>query len=860
MNDSLAPYRRKRNFDLTPEPEGAVQSSTGALQYVIQKHWASRLHYDLRLEIDGAMKSWAVPKGPSFDPADKRMAVQVEDHPLDYNTFEGHIPAQQYGAGKVIVWDRGYWVPIGDAAQGYRQGKLKFELHGHKLVGRWTLVRMQHTASNKQPAWLLIKEHDRHERPADQYDVVVEMPDSVSALPPVEPPSPPSARSARVARIGGAPAGVKASLPEALAPQLATLAQAPPTDAAQWLWELKFDGYRVLARVHDGAVQLFTRNGHDWTHRMPQIAHAVAQLPLKSGWLDGEVVALGANGQPDFQALQNALDGGHATPLVYYVFDVPYHEGRDVRTAPLLDRRALLRALLVGASDEHLRLSEAFEVNPRDLVASACRMGLEGVVGKRKTATYASGRNTEWIKLKCSQRQEFVIGGFTDPQGRRTGLGALMLGVHNGDGVLRYVGNVGTGFNEQTLQDLHAQLVAREVPDSPFAPMASLAGKAHWVTPDLVAEVSFAEWTQQGRIRHPVFRGLRVDKPAKAVVRELPSELRGAQSGDAMAGSAVRNASRGRSTLKTSTASATVESDTLLGGLQVSHPDRVVDASTGLTKMDLVRHYARVAPLMMEHMAHRPVALVRAPDGVQGELFFQKHLAHTDMEGVHLLDPSLDPGHAPLLAVVQPQGLRAAAQMNVVEFHTWNARKDRIDRPDRMTFDLDPGEGVAWTTVQEAAQLLQVLLHELALPAFLKTSGGKGLHVVVPIKRLHTWEAVKGFSQVLVQHLAETIPDRFVAKSGPRNRVGKIFVDYLRNGRGATTVCAWSARVRPGMGVSVPVDWSELGLLTGGAHWTVVTVQDPLQTGNAAWDGYASAAVTLTPAMQHMGFGVEPSG
>ncbi len=877
MTDALALYKQKRNFAVTPEPAAGGTPAAGALQYVVQKHWARQLHYDLRLELKGTMKSWAVPKGPSLDPADKRMAVQVEDHPLSYNRFEGQIPPGQYGAGKVIIWDRGYWVPEGDAAKAYRQGKLKFELHGHKLKGRWTLVRMHGHADERQPPWLLIKEHDAFEQPASAFSVVDAMPDSVSALPPAPAPNsrraPARSKGSSVVRASAAATAQhlaqapKARLPETLAPQLATLVDGPPADAADWLWELKFDGYRLLARKDRSRVRLLTRNGHDWTARMPQLAQALQQLPLQSGWIDGELLMLGANGVPDFQALQNAFDerkGGHGTQdLVYAVFDLPYADGRDLRAVPLVARRERLRTVIEAAPTDRLRFSEAFDAAPADLVASACKLGFEGVIGKRRSAAYVSQRNADWIKLKCRQRQEFVIGGFTDPQGSRAGLGSLLLGVHAPDGRLHYAGKVGTGFNAASLATLRRQLDGLRRRQSPFAEPEALvqaaaqtsaakttsaAPRVHWVQPKLLAEVSFAAWTQQARIRHAVFHGLRADKPAQAITREQAQPLAAAGQ---VAGTGARPASGRHASGRQPAAPAAAP--------RVSNPQRVIDAATGITKIELVQCYARLAPLMLAHLQDRPVALVRAPEGVKGEQFFQKHLAQSPMPGLQPLDPALDPDHAPLLVVTGREGLLAAAQMNVIEFHTWNARKDRIERPDRISFDLDPGSGVPWAQVQEAAQLLRVLLKELGLPAFLKTSGGKGLHVLVPIKRLHGWDTVKGFAQAVVQHLARTLPQRFVAKSGPRNRVGKIFVDYLRNGRGATTVCAWSARARPGLGVSVPVSWAELGTLTGGAHWTVRSVEERLHLGNTPWKAYDTAAVSIRAAMKRLGPAEKPA-
>ncbi|WCM90475.1 DNA ligase D [Acidovorax sp. NCPPB 3576] len=834
---ALTLYEQKRDFSITPEPRGGSEARADALRFVIQKHWATRLHYDLRLEMEGTMKSWAVPKGPSFDPADKRMAVQVEDHPIAYNQFEGQIPARQYGAGKVIIWDKGYWVPLEDPVKGYQAGKLKFEIHGHKLQGRWTLVRMHRRGQKeeRQPPWLLIKEHDGLERPAAEFNVVEEMPDSVSSLP--DPPGvpgqaplseKPAPRKARAPKAPQRAKPVKSELPAKLSPQLATLVQGPPPDLADWLFELKFDGYRLLARIDQGQVQLFTRNGNDWVHKMPQLAEALKKLPIDSGWIDGEIVAMDRRGMPDFQALQNAFETGAAAGLVFYAFDLPFLNGADLRALPVTDRREALRAIVPDGEGQRVRFSEAFDAAPGQLIASACRLGFEGVIGKRKSAPYVSHRTADWIKLKCGQRQEFVIGGYTEPRGTRTGIGALLLGVQDDDGSMRYVGNVGTGFNERSLAQLRERLGALTISKSPFANAARGAAKVHWVRPLLLAEVAFASWTHSERIRHAVFRGLRDDKPAKDIVHEHPLPAK------ARAKAATR--------AKPSTARA----DTL----RVTHADRVIDPESGTTKIDLVRYYALVAPLMMEHLHQRPVSLVRAPAGVGGELFFQRHQEQGNLQGVQPLKASLYPDHPPLLEVVAPEGLLAAAQMNTVEFHTWNARKDRIDRPDRMTFDLDPGEGLDWERMQEAATLMRVMLTELGLPSFLKTSGGKGLHVVVPIQRRHDWNTVKGFSQAIVQHMARTIPALFVAKSGPRNRVGKVFVDYLRNGLSATTVSAWSARSRPGLGISVPLAWKELEALASSAQWTVRNVDERLRIGNTPWENYSGAAVSIAGAMR----------
>ncbi|MGK2897804.1 MAG: DNA ligase D [Burkholderiaceae bacterium] len=822
---SLRAYQAKRDFAVTPEPREGGESGAAERMFVVQKHWASSLHYDFRLELDGTLKSWAVPKGPSLDPAVKRMAVQVEDHPIAYAGFEGTVPAKQYGAGKVIVWDSGTWSPLGEAQQGYRDGNLKFALLGHKLRGKWALIRMK-GKGEKQTPWLLIKEKDAFARPAAEFSVVDELPDSVkaratpaAARPPSGPVLPPEAVAAR--------------LPEKLSPQLASLATGDSPDPADWLYEIKFDGYRILTRIDAAGVRLFTRNGHDWTAKLQSLHAELERISLPSGWYDGEIVVPGDNGIPDFGALQRAFEAGHTNDVVLYLFDLPYFDGHDLRGATLEARRAVLQRAMSASRCERLRFSEAFDASGASVMASACRLGLEGIVAKRRSAPYRSSRSADWIKLKCGQRQEFVVGGYTDPGGARAGFGALLLGVHDARGTLHYAGSVGSGFNGQALKEIGKALGARARSSSPFAAGTAVAGRPHWVEPTLVAEVSFGEWTRAGRIRHGVFRGLRADKRADTIVREVP----------------VRSIAT-----KASTSSVRHPSSASAGRLQVTNPQRVIDASTGTTKVDLVRYYGLVGDLMMSHLKRRPVSLLRAPTGIDGPLFFQKHAEIEKLPGIRLLDPALDPGHAPMMEVAGKAGLRSAAQWNAVEFHTLNTGTASFEHPDRMVFDLDPGAGVPWGQVQEAAQLAHAFLAQLGLASFLKTSGGKGLHVVVPVRRLHDWDTVKGFSRAIVQHMARTIPQRFVAKSGPKNRVGKIFIDYLRNGLGASTVCAWSARARPGLGISVPVAWSELPTLRGGDHWTVKSAHGRLDVGNAPWAGYSKAARGLTAAMSALGY------
>ncbi|HXE48631.1 MAG TPA: DNA ligase D [Ramlibacter sp.] len=850
-HNGLRTYREKRNFDITPEPAAGGVANEQERAFVIQKHWATRLHYDLRLELEGNMKSWAVPKGPSFDPADKRMAVHVEDHPISYNSFEGVIPPKQYGAGKVIIWDKGVWIPQEDPHKGYREGKLKFELRGHKLHGHWTLVRMKGRGDEKEEPWLLIKEKDSYARPASEFSVVDEMPDSVNQLadrPPRPAAAAPGADKTAAAAASPPQGARKAALPAALQPELATLVDSPPEDAENWIYEIKFDGYRMLTRVENGELRLLTRNGNDWTAKLAQLARALKSMELPDGWYDGEIIMPGDRVPADFQALQGAFDSERTGDIVYYLFDLPYCAGHDLRDVPLLERRAVLERIVQRKPHPKVRFSAVFDARGEDVLASACGLGLEGVIAKRKNSAYVLRRSSDWVKLKCGRRQEFVIGGYTDPQGARTGIGSLLLGVHDKDGTLRYAGNVGTGFNEQVLRDLRRTLDSLRAERSPFAAEAPIPKKAHWVKPELVCEVAFGEWTRDGRIRHSVFHGLRADKPAVAVTHEEP---RHGAPVDKLAKSARTSARAGGKARKEQPQAPLV---TLPPTPRVSHPDRVIDPATGTTKIELVRYYALVAPLMMEHLKGRPVALVRAPTGIGGELFFQKHAQRYRMPGIEQLDPAFFPGHPPMLEVATAEGLLSAAQMNVIEFHTWNGVKTAIGKPDRMTFDLDPGEGVQWRQMQEAAQLVHGFLTELGLAGFLKTSGSKGLHVVVPIRRQFDWDTVKDFSQAIVQHLARTIPQRFVAKSGAPNRVGKIFIDYLRNGYGATTASAWSARARPGLGISVPARWDELERLKGGDHWSVGTVHTRLDEGNSPWNDYEASRKPLTSAMKALGF------
>ncbi|WP_454834837.1 DNA ligase D [Pseudomonas lini] len=846
MNKNLDDYNRMRDFSATSEPaavkrSGKKTAKDHALQFCIQKHDASHLHYDFRLELDGALKSWAVPKGPSLDPKVKRLAIHVEDHPLDYATFEGTIPEGHYGAGDVIVWDRGVWIPQDDPAKAYTKGRLKFELKGEKLGGLWNLVRTH--MPGKQEQWFLIKHQDSAARPDSEYDVVAAEPDSVLSdrtilekkhgakeTKPIKK-APAKARKEKSAQLTGAR---KAKLPELLKPDLATLVESAPS--GEWSYEIKFDGYRIMARIDHDEVKLFTRNGHDWTHKLPGQAEALAALGLKSAWLDGEMVVANEQGVPDFQALQNAFDSGSSASIVYYLFDLPYLNGVDLRGVPVEERRAALATVLKPNENSLLRFSDAFDESPEALLNSACEMQMEGLIGKRLGSPYVSRRTSDWIKLKCKHRQEFVVVGFTDPKGARSAFGALLLGLHDRDsGELRYAGKVGTGFNEATLKRIYEQLKPLQMkkPSVVNPPSGFEAKGVHWLKPTLLAEVAFAEMTKDGSVRQAVFHGLRDDKPAEEITEELPNT--------------VKTSATKKKTAQAAPAPSQI--GLASGKVRITHPDRVIDASSGTTKMQLAEYYASVAEWILPQLKDRPVALVRAPDGIAGELFFQKNAERLAIPGIVTLDKALT--GQPVMIINNAKALIGAVQMSTVELHTWNATSVDLDKPDRFVLDLDPDPALPWKSMIEATQLTLTVLDELGLKAFLKTSGGKGIHLVVPLTRKHGWDEVKDFSHAIVSHMAKLLPDRFSAVSGPKNRIGRIFIDYLRNGLGATTICAYAVRTREGLPVSVPIFREEVAELKGGNQWNVHNVHERLaEIGDEPWAELKKTRQTITAEMR----------
>ncbi len=785
---TLRSYRQKRNFHHTPEPEPGRSKGDPGRTYVIQKHDASRLHYDLRLELDGVLKSWAVPKGPSLDPSRKRLAVQVEDHPVDYAGFEGTIPEEEYGGGTVMVWDRGTWEPEGDPDQGLNRGHLTFRLQGEKLQGGWNLVRMDRASDPEKKNWLLIKKRDaeaRSDPPKDASDLddrsvltgrTLEEIASGEDLPKSNPGDLFAVQGAR-----------KAPMPDPPSPQLAVPAKQPPRGDA-WLHEIKYDGYRILCVKDRGEVRLITRNRKDWSDRFPHVSRAAAALPPDSFILDGEVVVLRADGTPDFQALQNILKGRTSERAGYYVFDLLHGEGRDLTPVPLEERKRILQRLLKGVSPP-LVFSDAIRGNGHRVYEQACRMGFEGIVSKRADSPYEPRRTRTWVKVKCVKRQEFVIGGFSEPSGARSGFGALLLGYHDDESRLVYAGRVGTGFTEKTLQGLYKKLTSLERKTSPFhnPPTGREAGSVHWVRPTLTAEVEFSGWTDDRILRQASFKGLRPDKPAEEVTLEIPQPVQAPASG--------RNPGHRRNRV---------------AGVALTNPDRILYPKQGLTKLDLARYYEHVADRILPHLEDRPLTLVRCPEGHEDDCFYQKHLDE-QIPGTLMEVPIREKEEERVYAAVRDlPGIISLVQLGVLEIHPWGARRDKLERPDRMIFDLDPGPGIRPKHLVEALNLLHTLLDDLDLQSFLKTTGGKGFHVVVPLERRATWDEVKTFAGKAADRMVRTNPDLLVSKMSKAERRGRIFVDYLRNARGATAVAPYSTRARPGAPVSVPIPWEDL--------------------------------------------------
>ena len=846
---ALEAYRGKRNFKATSEPKGGATTKGGGDSFVIQKHDATRLHYDLRLEMDGVLRSWAVTRGPSLVPSEKRLAVHVEDHPLEYGDFEGTIPKKEYGGGTVIVWDRGRWTPVFDAKKGYKKGHLEFELHGEKLHGRWHLVRMAGKPREKRENWLLIKAEDEFARTASQPDILKQLPKSAKTgrdLKEVAKEAPGwSSKTGRIERsepkkpvkverpaLKGAR---KAKFPGFIEPALASLRPTAPK-GERWLHEIKFDGYRLQAQIRSGTVKLLTRNGLDWTGKFGErIAGALGSLPLDDAIIDGELVVEAEGGASDFSQLQADLSEGRYDRFIYYAFDLLHLDGRGLGGATLIERKSALQSLLSGAPPM-LRYSEHFDQDGAIVLSHACRLGLEGIVSKLRDGKYPSGRSRDWIKSKCSKEQEVVIGGYVTSSVSDRTIGSLVLGHYDKPRGKRLIhaGRVGTGFSKDAAENLFTRLQKLRRETSPFADRLTTEAKRDvvFVKPELVAEVAFRNWTPDGLLRHASFRGLREDKKPEDVVRE-------------------------DQTAQTEPKPAAPKLET---SVELTHPDRVYWQDAGVTKEGLADYYLQAWPLMQPFVASRPLALLRCPSGTSGQCFFQKHAWKGQAEEIVTVPDPLDEQGDTLVAIDSLDGLIGLVQGAALEIHTWQSTLAELERPDQIVMDLDPGEGVSWSEVIQCAEEVRDRLKASGLESFVKTSGGKGLHVVAPLKPSAGWDKVKAFAKGVAESMAKDSPDKFVSVITKSKRGGKILIDYLRNGRGATAIAPYATRARKGAPVSMPLDWSEVGPAIGPAYFSVLNAPTRLANLKAdPWADFRKAEAPLPGAKAGPGMKKKPA-
>ena len=815
---ALEEYRRKRDFEKTPEPPpGRIKTRKEELSYLVQKHDATRLHYDFRLELDGVLLSWAVTKGPSLNPADKRLAVRTEDHPLSYGTFEGTIPQGEYGGGTVMMWDTGTWEPKGDPRAGLKKGHLSFILHGERLKGGWGLIRMR--GDGKRENWLLVKENDDEARKNGANEKFLSdlassvktgrSMDQIAGL--KAPASKTKAETATPKTKKAAPSGneLKRLMERYSEVQLATLVDEPPP-GGEWVHEIKFDGYRLLGFVSDGTAALRTRNGKDWTESFPSLVTAMEKLKVEDAVLDMEAVIVDEKGKSSFQALQAALgDGGKPENIVAYVFDLLHLDGNDLIRLPLTERKEKLENLLKKSKqDNWLRYSAHITGEGEAMFAKACEAGLEGIISKRAGSPYVAGRQKSWLKIKCSLRQEFIILGFSDARTGGRALGALYLGYKK-NGALRYAGKVGTGFSMKSARELAERFAGMTV-EKPTLSRTETDGLStgewnavHWIKPSLLCEVAFTEWTQDGHIRHPSFQGLREDKDAGEVKQETPVKT-------TVAAKAAKD--------------KTKPGSLVLNGMNITHPDRVISQTGQITKGELAEYYAGVAPLILPHIIDRPLSLLRCPSGIDGECFFQRNPGKGLGADIKPFEFRHKGKKYEYLYIENEKGLLEVVQMGAIELHPWGAPIDAIDYPDRMIFDLDPAPDVPFEAVKLAAQDLRQRLQHKGLESLLKCTGGKGLHVTVPLAGKDKWPVVKSFAAALAEEMVAATPEAYVATMSKAKRTGKIFIDYFRNDYTATAIADYAVRARPGAPVALPLDWKELKSLKSASQFTMKDV------------------------------------
>lgn len=763
---TLTEYRKKRRFKHSAEPRGNKPKSSKKLLYVIQEHAASHLHYDFRIELNGVLKSWAIPKGPSLDPEVKRLAVHVEDHPIEYGSFHGVIPKGNYGAGTVKIWDKGTWQSQDDDPnKAYKNGNLTFLLKGKKLKGLWKLIQIKSDPKN----WLFIKIHDKY-----------------------------------TTKTNSPLTKIKKPMPNFISPQLCTLVKEPP-NSDDWLHEIKFDGYRLMAFINKKNVKLLTRNKNDWTKRFPVLKIELAKLKLSTAILDGELVAINNNGQFDFQLLQNLIHKKDTSSLYYYIFDILYYNGYDLSQTPLIERKEILQQLLAKNTNFHIRYSDHVIGNGIHTYRKSCQLGLEGIISKQIDSPYLPLRSHYWLKAKCIDRQEFIVGGFTKPQGERQHFGSLLIGINESSNKLTYCGHVGTGFNEKTLKTISNLLKKYKSTHMPFDSVPTAEAKnVCWVKPKLIIEVEFRGWTRDKILRQASFKGIRHDKNTEDIILEKPL--------------AIQN-------------------------FNLTNPNKILYPEQSITKTDIARYYTSIREWILPYLVNRPLTLVRCPNGYQNQCFYQKHL-DTDVKSIFPIVITGD--KEPFLYIKNYQGLMELVQLGTLEIHPWGSRIDNIERPDMMIFDLDPAPDVPWKKVIQAAYFVREQLEQLNLISFVKTTGGKGLHIYIPIKRQYSWEELKIYSHTFVQYLVSLRPDHYVGIMTKEKRKGKIFIDYLRNQRGATAIAPYCTRAKNGAPVSTPLSWEELSNKIKPDFYTVKNVPSRLsQLKNDPWEGFLSLKQVL---------------
>ncbi len=885
----LTEYKKKRDFKKTNEPEGVVRKPTskaGGGSFVIQKHAASHLHYDFRLEMEGVLKSWAVPKGPSMNPKDKRLAMQVEDHPLDYGDFEGTIPEGEYGGGTVMLWDQGDWEPMEKGADMLAQlteGSMKFLLKGQRLQGAFALVLMKggKYGDNKKN-WLLIKERDdqaTEKSITDQYTTSVTTDRAMDAIAAGQKSGAGAADKKAGVRVwtgikkatnqasvmdpSTIDGAAKSKFPATMKPQLATLVQSAP-DGGDWVHEIKFDGYRFIALIENGNVTLSTRNGKDWTSKFPDIAAELACLPIESAIVDGELVALDAEGVTRFQLLQKSIKGTANPALAFYAFDLIYLNGYMLKACTLSDRKNLLRQLMqTYTPSDAIRFSEHFKESGDDVWTNACRMGLEGIISKDLTSRYVEKRSNSWVKVKCTNRQEFVIGGYTEPGGSRQGMGALLVGFYNEAKDLIYSGKVGTGFTDASLKEIHGQLTKIEQKTSPFSnpPKGSWTRGIHWVEPKLIGEVAYTEMTSEGLLRHPSFQGLREDKKADAVTIELPKQGKeAAEKTPAKAASKTKSAAAEKTaaakksspvekptiTLVKMPKETTSETKNTVTPYQITSPEKILFPDEKYTKKDLADYYEAVQERAYQWQSNRPLTLVRCPAGRSKPCFYQRHIKLAEMPGIEPVNVDVKGGEEIYIFMSDPIALQTLVQQSTLEIHGWQCRADDIEHPDRMVFDVDPSPEVEWAGIIKAAKTLKSLLEKCGFETFAMTTGGKGLHVVVPLVPSADWDDVGSFAEAIARYLEATDPDNYTANMSKKKRIGKVYVDFLRNRKTASAVLPYSSRARAGATVATPIAWSEVTVKLDPTKFTIKTVPGRLaQQKSDPWKDYELARKAL---------------